>query len=126
MTNITGDLSSGLPAIQVIYHFNNESWCGIYLSYHHYMIRLSHNGVGKTLAAFTENQAINLNRNIRNSFSIATTAGKTTLSANGQPIISFNNENLDHDGPIKIGVGFTKANQTIVVEFDSIVVKSNP
>jgi len=124
--DITGDLSNGIPAVQVLFRMNNEDWCGIHLADDRYMVRLNQNGTTRTLINWTESQAINLNRNIRNAFTISTKGSNTTLSANGQKIITFNNESPDYVSPIKIGVAFPKANQTIVVEFDNIVVQTNP
>jgi len=124
-----GNLGIGndeIPAVRVLFRLNNYDWCGIYLSNHHYRFRLHQNGTSRTIIDWTESKAINLNKNIRNTFTISTKGSNTTLSANGQKIITFNNESPDYESPIQIGVTFPKANQTITVEFDNIVVTTNP
>ena len=115
-----------IPAIQVVFRMKDESQCEIYLSVHRYRIDLKENGISKIIIDWTESQAINLNKDIPNTFTISTKGSNTTLSANGQNIITFNNESPDNISPIKIGVTFPGADQSITVEFDNVVVTTNP
>lgn len=115
-----------IPAIQVIFRIKDESQCEIYLSVHRYRVDLKQNGESKTIIDWTESQAINLNKDITNKFTVSTKGSDTTLSANGQNIITFNNGSPDNISPIKIGVTFPSAGQSITVEFDNIVVTTNP
>ena len=115
-----------IPAIQVVFRMKDESQCEIYLSVHRYRVDLKQNGKSKTIIDWTESQFINLNKDIPNTFTISTKGSDTTLSAKGQNIITFNNESPGNVSPIKIGITFPAAGQSITVEFDNIVLTTNP
>jgi len=91
-----------------------------------YQIRLRQDGEKTTLHNRAYSDAINLATGVTNSFGVLVKGANFTVYANGQELATVSDTTLGEPGRINLGVGLIEADQTVMVEFDNLVIKEAP
>lgn len=80
----------------------------------------------KIIQDSTYDEAINLAPGFTNTFVILAKDSSFTVYANGHELTSVKDITLSETGEVGLGIGLAKANQTLTVDFDNLIIKEAP
>ena len=88
-----------------------------------YRVDVKKDGIVSSKNNWIQKNAFTLDIGSPNSFGVSVKGSHITLSANGKELASFNDYRLDQAGDIGLGIGTNSFTQTIIVEFDNLIIK---
>ncbi|MEM7345309.1 MAG: protein kinase [Chloroflexota bacterium] len=122
----SGEFSSGDPAVRITFRSTDDSFYRVFFDNNAYRVDVVNGDDERRLVDWTRDSAIRLEEGVVNTFAILVKDSKISLFANGQEIVSFNDETVDGSGIIALGATLFEAGQSATIIFDNLVVTEVP